>query len=91
MKFRKKPVVIEAVRWAGKNRKEINKFCGNKAIILPTKLRSDGLIIAYDLLISTLEGVMHASVGDYIIKGVNGEFYPCKAHIFEETYEAVEE
>lgn len=91
MKYRKKPVVIEAVQWTGKNREEINKFCGNKAIILPTKLRSDGLIIACDLLIDTLEGVMHASVGDYIIKGVNGEFYPCKPDVFAKTYEGARE
>ena len=91
MKFRKKPVVIEAVRWTGENRKEINKFCRNKAIFLPAKLRSDGLIIAYDLLISTLEGMMHANVGDYIIKGVNGEYYPCKPDVFAKTYERVKE
>lgn len=41
--------------------------------------------------IETLEGVMDASIGDWIIKGVNGEFYPCKPDIFEKTYEAVEE
>lgn len=44
-----------------------------------------------DLYIETLEGVMHAEPGDYIIKGVNGEFYPCKPDIFEKTYERVEE
>lgn len=91
MKFRKKPIVVEAVRWTGKNREKINKFCKNKAIFLPTKLRSDGLIIACDLLIDTLEGVMHASVGDYIIKGVKGEFYPCKPDVFAKTYERVRE
>jgi hypothetical protein len=42
------------------------------------------------LLIGTLEGVMKASMGDYIIRGVDGEFYPCKPHIFEETYSASE-
>ncbi len=44
-----------------------------------------------ELDIPTLEGVMHASVGDYIITGVHGEQYPCKPDIFEETYELVEE
>ena len=91
MKYRKKPVVIEAVRWTGENRTEIANFCGSNAIFTARKQRADGLIIAYDLLISTLEGMMHAAIGDYIIKGVKGECYPCKANIFEETYEAVEE
>lgn len=45
----------------------------------------------YELFIETLEGNMKVSVGDYIIKGVNGELYPCKPDIFEKTYEIVEE
>ena len=44
-----------------------------------------------ELDIHTLEGIMHASVGDYIITGVHGELYPCKPDIFKETYELVEE
>lgn len=91
MKYRKKPVVIEAVRWTGENREEIKKICGRKAIFTARKQRADGLIIAYDLLISTLEGGMYATTGDYIIKGIKGECYPCKPDIFEETYEEVEE
>lgn len=79
MRYRKKPVVIEAVRWFGGNTQEILAFCGGDAS------EKDGA-----LCIDTLEGTFRASVGDYIIKGVNGEFYPCKPDIFASTYEAAE-
>ena len=81
MKFRKKPVVIEAVQYDGKNSREIADFmeCQFPAL--------DG----DQLLIGTLEGVMRADINDWIIKGVKGEFYPCKPDIFEKTYEKVEE
>jgi hypothetical protein len=79
-KYRKKPVVIEAVEWTGSNFVEIEEFI-SKAFF---KYAIDGA-----LLIETLEGLMAAKVGDYIIKGVKGEFYPCKPDIFEETYERV--
>ena len=78
MKFRKKPVVIDAVEWAGYNYDEIERFVGDKA---------EQRIATREVVINTLEGVMRASVGDWIIKGVNGEFYPCKPEIFEKTYE----
>lgn len=74
-KFRKKPVVIEAVQWLGNNLDEIEKLVGE-----PLNYRNDTLSIC------TLEGTMQASLGDMIIKGVNGEFYPCKPDIFEKTY-----
>lgn len=61
MKFRKKPIVIEAYQTQN------------------------------ELDIETLEGVMHASVGDWIITGVHGEKYPCKPDIFEQTYEPIQE
>lgn len=81
MKYRKKPVVVEAVRWNGNNHKEVIDFAENK--------------IWFDELgniwIATLEGDMVAKKGDYIIKGVQGEFYPCKPDIFAETYEKTEE
>lgn len=81
MKYRKKPVVVEAVQWNGNNHKEVIDFTENK--------------IWFDALgniwIATLEGDMVAKKGDYIIKGVQGEFYPCKSEIFKETYEKVEE
>lgn len=88
MKFRKKPVVVEAVRGTGENGEEINSFCGNYAKFATSHL---GNTVFCRLGIETLEGFMQASTGDYIIKGVNGEFYPCKPDIFEKTYEAVEE
>ncbi|HAU84045.1 MAG TPA: hypothetical protein DCW90_00490 [Lachnospiraceae bacterium] len=84
MKFRKKPVVIEAVQWTGENLADIEGFVRDnlEAYFLDE--------LKYPILyIKTLEGSMKASVGDYIIKGVNGEFYPCKPDIFEKTYEKV--
>lgn len=78
--FRKKPVIIEAIQWNGRNEMEIARFIGGN-------LEMDG----NRLLIHTLEGTMTASVGDYVIKGVNGEFYPCKPDIFEKTYDPVAE
>ncbi len=81
MRYRKRPVVIEAVQWTGENTNEIYKFAG-KAVSAEV-YKSDGKLLA----IETLEGTMYAPVGDYIIKGVDGEFYPCKPDIFEKTYE----
>ena len=87
MKYRKKPVVVEAVRWTGENREEIETFCGFDVmfgtIYEPTP--------ACAARIPTLEGKIYARPGDYIIKGVNGEFYPCKPDVFAKTYEAVKE
>ena len=79
MKYRKKPVVVEAVQFTG-NFDEIEKFVGGDA-----EFRGGTLVVA------TLEGAMRAWPGDFIIKGVQGEFYPCKPDIFEATYEAVSE
>lgn len=78
MKYRKKPVVIEAIQWNGDNFGEVAMFC-KKIKIAYTHNET--------IVIETLEGDMLASKGDYIIKGVKGEFYPCKPDIFEETYE----
>jgi hypothetical protein len=78
-KFRKKPVVIEALRFGG-NFDEIEAFVGGDAEF------RDG-----ELLVATLEGPLRAAPGDWIIKGVKGEFYPCKPDIFEATYEPVED
>ena len=84
-KYRKKPVVIEAVVWNGENNDEIIEFCGEKNVEF-----SDVFFLT-KFYILTLEGKMEAAFGDYIIQGVNGEFYPCKASIFKKTYEKVEE
>ncbi len=78
-KYKKKPVVIEAIQWNGSNYKDIKDFC--KKAVIDQNLT---------LVIETLEGDHYAKEGDYIIKGVNGEFYPCKPDIFEKTYEEVE-
>jgi len=77
-KFRKKPVVIEAVQFTPLTIEACEEFVGGDMGNTP-----DGTVIA------TLEGAMHVSVGDWIIKGVQGEFYPCKPDIFEATYEEV--
>lgn len=82
-KFRKKPVVIEAVKWTGSNTIEMSKFTG----ISINKISSAPFVDT--LVIKTLEGDMTALKGDWIIKGVKGEFYPCKPDIFEATYEEV--
>lgn len=79
MQFRKKTVVIEAIQWKGDNFYEVTDFCPHIAHA------STGT----DLYIETLEGDMCASCGDWIIKGVAGEYYPCKPDIFEQTYEPV--
>ena len=82
MKFRKKPVVIEAFQWKGN--------VGN----LMTWMAENHLSGIYEigdncLLIPTLEGQMICSYGDWIIKGIKGEVYPCKPDVFEKTYEGV--
>jgi hypothetical protein len=80
-KYRKKPVVIEAVRWTGENYEEIAKFMDYKDI--------DDTEGGAVLIIETLEGDFRASVGDWIIKGITNEFYPCKPDVFSKTYEEV--
>ena len=85
MKYRKKPVEIEAIQWTGDNATEIAKFTstGNRYVEIDELNKV--------VRIETLEGVMTASLNDYIIRGVHGEFYPCKPDIFELTYEVVPE
>lgn len=82
MKYRKKPVIIEAVQWRG-DHFSLNQIADLGCAFLE---HENG----YDLEIETLEGVMIARIDDFIIKGVKGEFYPCKPDIFKMTYEAVE-
>ena len=93
MKYRKKPVVIEAVQWNGNNLEEIKGFAGDSLIyeIFDAAWKvGKGAPVVY-MEIETLEGNHKCTEGDYIIKGVQGEFYPCKPDIFEQTYERVEE
>lgn len=80
--YRKKPVIIQAVQWTGDNVNEMYNFTGIESIAVHN---------GNELMVHTLEGNMLASKDDYIIKGVKGEFYPCKPDIFEETYEEVKE
>ena len=84
MKYRKKPVIIEAIQWTGLNLKEVEDFVGSD---LEYNILSTGTHIA--IKIKTLEGDMKCSKDDYVIKGVKGEFYPCKPDIFEATYEEI--
>ena len=85
--YRKKPVVIEAVQFTGDfgNIEKLIQW-SNKQVWQNTSGFGEFL---GTLSINTLEGVMTASKGDFIIKGVQGEFYPCKPDIFEKTYELV--
>jgi len=88
-KFRKRPVVIEAEQWLG-TRESWDAIMAMGSV--PWKAEPMGRASNdYSFLIHTLEGDHLASQGDWIIKGVNGEFYPCKPDIFAKTYEAVEE
>lgn len=81
-KYRKKPVVIEAIENTESNFNLIRLMVGNDAVL---HRLGDG-----KLTVSTLEGIMTANIGDWIIKGVKGECYPCKPDIFEATYDLVE-
>lgn len=85
MKYRKKPVEIEAIQWKGDNLEEISMFMGR----VFTNTPSIPVFQSGSIPIFTLEGRMNASVGDYIIKDVKGEFYLCKPDIFEQTYERI--
>jgi len=79
-RFRKRPVVIEAIQYTGNNGPDVRRFIGQEPYMgcEPRGIR-----------IETLEGAMFVDDGDWVIKGVKGEFYPCKAEIFEATYEPV--
>ncbi len=91
-KFRKKPVVIDAVQWDGTEKSflDILKLEKPGAHVIRTHDKSidEGKIKC--LVIPTFEGDMLADISDWIIKGVAGEIYPCKPDIFEKTYEPVE-
>lgn len=88
-KFRKKPVVIEAVQFKGTPKSALD--VGDVFDIEGMKFKPSSDLEYGDLMIPTLEGNMLAKENDWIIKGVNGEFYPCKPDIFEKTYDAVDD
>lgn len=87
MKYRKKPVEIEAIQFSRSNWEEVKQFTNNTAHSLIIERRPDGKCFC---TIPTLEGEHIANEGDFIIKGVEGEFYPCKPQIFEKTYEVID-
>lgn len=90
-KFRKKPVVIEAEQFTYEKRDSVYYWCkeNNQSVYAGWETQPTGPDKP-QLVIPTLEGEMRASIGDWIIKGVKGEFYPCKPDIFEMTYEPVD-
>ena len=87
-KYRKKPVVIEAIQLTDESVVEIINWTTDYINIEIDTDENDNII---GMIIPTLEGAMKASMNDYIIKGIQGEFYPCKPEIFEATYELVEQ
>ena len=92
-KYCRKPIVVEAIQWTGNNTDEVLEFGRGKIKHRQYKYSPNGKDILYgeELYVETLEGELRANKGDYIIKGVRGEFYPCKPDIFEKIYEELEE
>lgn len=95
-KFRKRPVEIEGIQWIGDNLQEVLNFVGKhkkfKAWFENFNHYKKHVAASGNIFkIFTLEGVMSATPGDWIIRGVKGECYPCKPEIFEATYEPVQE
>lgn len=92
MKYRKRPIVIEALRFDGTNGPEIETWAGqvgtNKGVVERHDASGNNAGV---IRIDTLEGTMNALVGDWVIKGIKGEFYPCRDDIFAATYEPVTE
>ena len=84
MKFRKKPIVIEAVQYDGTNYGEIISLSGELGLRQWFSRRPSG-----GLLVQTPEGIMQVNKGDWVIKGIKGELSPCQDAIFKETYEKV--
>ena len=97
MKYRKKPVVIEALQWTGYNDLDMYNFLEDEIRELRDfrdygrNFYIDHIRVKGGLIIKTLEGDHVASINDYIIKGIKGEFYPCKPDVFELTYDKEEE
>lgn len=100
MKYRKKPITVDAIQWTGDNEIEMEQFISTKFSITYNEpeifetwdadtITTEARTKEKEISIDTLEGTMIANKGDYIIRGINGEFYPCKPDIFEKTYEPV--
>lgn len=93
MRFRKKPVVIEAMQYPGHSADGVDSFLVFEDWIEPLARAAGRWPMKYrgqSLIIPTLEGDHEAKPGDWIIRGVKGEIYPCKPDIFDATYEAAE-
>ena len=94
MKARKKPIVIDFLQWSGYNHREMFEFLGGEK---ESYMTASGINFYIDcskvtggLIIKTLEGEHIAKIDDYIIKGIKGEYYPCKPDIFIKTYDIIE-
>lgn len=83
--YRKKPVHVQAMKFTGANSNDVARFVGEEDDGIPYSETCDYFEI------ETLEGTMKADVGDYVIQGIAGEFYPCKPDIFKATYEEVDQ
>ena len=84
-KYVKKPIAIEAVQWDGTNTSELMKFSRDVRFIYHEGADN----IVPELYVQTREGDLYAKIGDYILKGIKNEVYPCAREIFEATYEEV--
>lgn len=85
-KYVKRPITVEAIIWDGNNESEVMSFVGAHCFVI-NKTTMFGT--EKNLVINTLEGEHIASVGDYIVKGIKGEFYPVKPDIMEKTYDVI--
>lgn len=83
--YRKKPVEVQAIQLTPSNAEEVASWCGGSVVEEIDPINPDKRYVGVN--IPTLEGVMRASEDDYVIKGVKGEFYPCKPDVFAATYE----
>lgn len=90
MKYRKKPVVIDAIQWTGDNLRECMDFLGGDYQGHDLGHPTERDWFAPVVYVKTLEGSLSATKWDYLIKGIKGEHYPCKPDVFKETYEELE-
>ena len=89
-KYRKKPAVIDAVQWTGNNLREVIDLIGLHESVQHMDWEDyEDLVKRKGLKIFTLEGSLTADIGDYIIKGIHSEPYPCKPDIFAESYDVI--
>lgn len=84
MRFRKKQVEVSAIQYDGSNIKQVMYFLGDDFVNLSRTLRGD------EIFMETYEGILSAMPGDYIIRGIEGEHYPCKESVFTQTYERID-